>query len=116
STSYYIGANLGYKAFDNGPVIILPKVGLGLGFINTKLAKTTMYDSMIDYDDTGSGIQYNNPNTLHSVAGMAFLRHIKQKIYTGLELNYHAVPCHWDKELITRINDQFSSVELFLRF
>lgn len=116
STSYYIGANLGYKAFDNGPFIILPKVGLGLGFINTKLAKTTIYDSMIDYEDTGSGIQYNNANTLHSVAGIAFMRHIKKKMYIGLELNYHVVPYNWDKDLITRINDQFSSVELFLRF
>lgn len=115
-SSYFLGANLGYKALDRGPWIILPKVGLGLGFINTKLSTTTIYDAMWDYEDSGSGIQYNNANTLHSVAGIALMRHIKKKMYVGLELNYHLVPYNWDKDLITKMNDQFSSVELFLRF
>lgn len=115
-SSYFFGANLGYKALDRGPWIILPKVGLGLGFINTKLSTTTISDAIWDYEESGSGIKYNNANTLHSVAGIAFMRHIKKKMYLGLEFNYHLVPYNWDKDLVTRMNDKFSSVELFLRF
>lgn len=116
NSSYFLGVNLGYKVLDNGPWIILPKIGTGLGFINTKLSKTTVYDVVVTEEENLSGIQYNNVNTLHTTAGIAVMRHIKRKMYLGLEFNYHMVPYNWDRGLQTRINSKFSSVELFFRF
>lgn len=116
SSSYFLGFNIGYKVYDHVPWIILPKLGTGLGFINTKLAKTSVYDVVTDEGEHMSGIRYNNVNTLHSVAGLAVMRHIKRKMYLGIETSYHLVPYNWDESLISRMNSKFASVELFLRF
>src|SRR5690606_34565505 len=66
-SSYFVGLHVGYKAFDSGSWIIVPKLGAGLGFINTKLAKTSLQDVISSDEESLSGIRYNNVNTLHSV-------------------------------------------------
>ena len=116
NSSYFLGANLGYKVFDKGSWIVLPKIGTGLGFINTNLSRTSVYDVITTEEEDISGIRYNNVNTLHNVAGIAIMRHIKRKMYLGLECNYHLVPYNWDESLLTRINSKFCSIELFFRF
>ncbi|MBE8720003.1 hypothetical protein [Sphingobacterium pedocola] len=116
SSSFFFGGTAGYKVMDNGPWIILPKVGAGLGFINTGLSETTFYDG--DYYDEGngsSGIQYNNANTFHTFIGVALMRHVKGRKFIGLEAGYHYIPYNWDKDLITHIQPRYWSLELFLK-
>lgn len=113
SASFFFGGTAGYKVFDNGPWIVLPKVGAGLGFINTGLSETTFYNG--DYDDASSGIQYNNANTFHTFIGVALMRHVKGRKFIGLEAGYHYIPYNWDKDLITSIQPRYWSLELFLK-
>lgn len=114
SSSFFFGGTAGYKALDNGTFIILPKIGAGLGFINTGLSEVTYYD---DYDENGnsSSTRYNNVNTLHSHFGIAFLRHVKGKKFVGLEASYHYIPYNWDSDLITPIQSNYWALELFLK-
>jgi hypothetical protein len=116
NSSYFFGMSIGYKVLDHGPWIILPKIGTGLGFINTKLSRTSVYDVITDEGESLSGIQYNNVNTLHSSTGIAIMRHVHKKMYVGMEVNYHLIPYNWDEDLITRMGNKFGSIELFLRF
>lgn len=113
SSSFFFGGTVGYKVFDNGPWVVLPKAGAGLGFINTGLSETTFYDG--DYDDGSSGIQYNNANTFHTFIGVALMRHVKGRKFIGIEAGYHYIPYNWDKDLITHIQPRYWSLELFLK-
>ncbi|TJZ60679.1 hypothetical protein FAZ15_11875 [Sphingobacterium olei] len=115
SSSFFFGGTAGYKALDNGPWIILPKVGAGFGFINTGLSETTFYNGDYYEENGSSGIQYNNANTFHTFIGVALMRHVKGRKFIGVEAGYHYIPYNWDKDLITSIQPRYWSLELFLK-
>lgn len=113
-SSYFLGGGLGYKILDSGPFILLPKIGLGYGFIWTGLSETIYSEN--EYGEEVSSLSFRNVNTLHSSAGIAGMLHLRRKQYIGLEINYHLVPYNWEKRLLTSMQSNYASLELFFRF
>ncbi|SFS94411.1 hypothetical protein SAMN05660206_107147 [Sphingobacterium wenxiniae] len=117
SASYAIGGTLGYKLFDNDKFILYPKVGLFFESTSTGLSEVTYYDNGYYEDGYGnSSVRYNNVNTMRTTLALSAMRHIAKKKYIGLEAAYHYVPYNWDENLITAIQPNYASLQLFFRF
>ncbi|NQD69130.1 hypothetical protein HP439_00150 [Sphingobacterium shayense] len=121
TVSLGFGGNLGYKIFDNDKFIIAPKIGLYYETTNTGLSEVTdsyYYDDYYydDYDQGTSSIRYHNVNTMRTTLGVSFMRHLAKKKYIGVEGAYHYIPYDWDKNLLTSIQPNYASLQMFLRF
>lgn len=117
--SYSIGGNLGYKLFDNTKFIIFPKVGLFWDITSTGLTEVTdgFYDPY--YEDeylSPSSIRFNSVNTMRTSLALTLMRQLIEKKYVGIELAYHYIPYNWDGSLISKIQPNYSSAQLFFRF
>lgn len=118
SASYSFGGSLGYKIFENKNFIILPKLGLYWESTSTGLSEVTDgYDDYYDdYGNTVSSIRFHNVNTMRSSLALSIMRHMIKKQYLGLEVAYHYIPYNWDDNLLTNIQPNYSSAQLFYRF
>ncbi|MFD1768551.1 hypothetical protein [Sphingobacterium suaedae] len=122
SASFSIGGTFGYKAFDNEKFIIYPKVGLFWESTSTGLSEVTdgYYDGggyyYDDYNGSTSTIKYNNVNTMRTTLAVSIMRHITKKKYVGLEIAYQYIPYNWDDHLLTSIQPNYGSAQLFFRF
>ncbi|QBQ42508.1 hypothetical protein E2P86_15690 [Sphingobacterium psychroaquaticum] len=115
SASYSFGGTLGYKVFDNYKFILYPKVGLYWESTGTGLSEDTGGDYWGD-ENYGSNIKYNNVNTMRSSVGFAAMHHLGGKKYIGLEAAYNYVPYNWDNNLLTSIQPNYGSLQVFFRF
>lgn len=115
SASYSFGGSLGYKVYDNDDFIIYPKLGLYWESTATGLSESTFVDSWAADQDYGS-IKYNNVNTMRSSIALAAMRHLGGKKYIGLEAAYHYIPYKWDNNLLSNIQPNYGSLQLFFRF
>ncbi len=118
TVSFSLGGNLGVKVFDNDKFIIFPKAGIYYDITGTGL---TEYGEGYYYDEYGfeqssGSIRYNNVNTMRTTLGLSVMRHIDRKKYIGLEFAYHYIPYNWDKNLLTNIQPNYASGQVFLRF
>ncbi|WP_437920935.1 hypothetical protein [Sphingobacterium sp. LRF_L2] len=121
SISFSLGGNIGAKAFDNDKFLIYPKVGLYWESTSTGLSEvTSYYDDGYYYDDYNNGststVKYHNVNTMRTTLGISVMRHLAKKNYIGLEAAYHYIPYNWDDNLITSIQPNYASLQLFFRF
>jgi len=114
SASYGIGGTLGRKLFDNDAFIICPKLGFFFETTSTGLSHFRYYDDG-SYEDALQ-VVYNNVNTMRTSLGMAFMWHVAGKQYAGFEVAYHYIPYNWDSRLLTRIQPNYASVQVFFRF
>jgi len=114
SASYGIGGTLGRKLFDNDAFIIYPKLGLFFETTSTGLSHFTYYDDG-SYEDA-VGLVYNNVNTMRTSLGLTFMWHVSGKQYAGFEAAYHYIPYNWDSRLLTRIQPNYASAQVFFRF
>jgi len=110
--SYGVGGTLGRKIFDNDALIIYPKLGLFFETTSTGLSHFG------DYDDEYEvfRVMYSNVNTMRTSLGLAFMWHVSGKRYAGFEAAYHHIPYNWDSRLLTRIQPNYASAQLFFRF
>ena len=112
-----LGTTVGYKVFDNDKFIVSPKAGLFWEISPTGLADlTTTYhtDEYSSYEE--EGLSYRSIHTLRTTIGLAVMRHLSGKTYIGLEGAYHFVPYNWDKDLLTRVQPHYGSLQVFIRF
>ncbi|PRD49093.1 hypothetical protein [Sphingobacterium haloxyli] len=112
-----IGGTVAYKIFDNDKFIIAPKAGLFWEMATTGLSEVNegYYDDGYDYYETRS-VRHFYINTMRSTLALAAMRHLSRKTYIGLEAAYHFVPYNWDSNLITSIQPNYGSLQLFFRF
>lgn len=113
-TSHFIGVGVGYKVWDNGSFVVLPKINSGLGFIWTGLSES--YYEEDEYGNERENISFKNINTWHNSVGVLSMLHLSRKTYIGIELNYHIIPYNWDSTLISKIPNNYCSIELSVRF
>jgi len=103
-STMYSSIFVGYPIFDNGKLIIYPKIGLGNESVKTGIVKKNK-----DKDD-----MHYNVGTSHYSAGVSIMTQIKNNLI-GIELNYHYVPYGKDENLKTIFNNNAFSMELFIR-
>lgn len=113
-SSHFISLGIGYKVYDSGKIIVLPKLNSGLGFIWTGLSES--YYQEDEYGNEERNTSYKNINTWQNSIGVASMLHIKRKTYIGLETNYHFIPYSWDSRLKSNIPSHYVSLDLFIRF
>lgn len=117
TASLGIGGTIGYKIFDNNKFIIAPKAGVFWELATTGLSEVSenYYDDGYDYYETES-VRYFYINTMRSTIALSAMRHLSGKTYIGLEAAYHFVPYNWDNSLLTSIQPNYGSLQLFFRF
>lgn len=122
--SLSFGGNLGYKIYDNNKFIIAPKVGLYYEATSTGLTEVTSdyYDDYYDdyyyddYDQPANSVQFHNVNSMRLNAGLTVMRHLAKKKYLGIEAAYHYISYDWEKNLLTEIQSNYASLQMFFRF
>ncbi|MBD1420323.1 hypothetical protein [Sphingobacterium chuzhouense] len=112
-----VGGTVAYKIFDNDKFIIAPKAGLFWEMATTGLSEVNegYYDDGYDYYETRS-VRHFYINTMRSSLALSAMRHLSGKTYIGLEAAYHFVPYNWDSNLLTSIQPNYGSLQLFFRF
>ncbi|RZF59655.1 hypothetical protein [Sphingobacterium corticibacterium] len=117
TASLGIGGTVGYKIFDNDKFIIAPKAGLFWELATTGLSEVneSYYDDGYDYYET-QNVRYFYINTMRSTLALSVMRHLSGKTYVGLEAAYHHVPYNWDSNLLTSVQPNYGSLQLFFRF
>lgn len=112
-----IGGTIGYKIFDNDKFIIAPKAGLFWELATTGLSEVSesYYDDGYGYYGRES-VRYFYINTMRTTLALAAMRHLSGKTYVGLEAAYHFVPYNWDSNLLTSVQPNYGSLQLFFRF
>lgn len=113
-SSHFLGLGIGYKIYDSGKFIVLPKINSGLGFIWTGLSES--YYEEDDYGNEERNTAFKNINTWQNSLGITSMFHLRRKTYIGLEANYHVIPYHWDAKLKSSIPIHYASLEFFVRF
>lgn len=116
SASLALGGSVGYKLLDAGSFILYPKVGLFWETTGTGLTETTGYYEDPYYYDGGGNVRFHNVNTMRTSLALSIMRHLSMKKYIGLELAYHYIPYNWDNNLLTSIQPNYASAQLFFRF
>ena len=117
TASLGIGGTVGYKVFDNEKFILAPKAGLFWEMATTGLSEVSesYYDDGYSYYETES-VRYFYVNTMRTTLALAAMRHLSGKTYIGLEAAYHYVPYNWDNNLLTSVQPNYGSLQLFFRF
>lgn len=107
SFAFNMGINLGVRLYENDKFTIIPKLGLGYESLNTGLSE---FD-----EDTQETIFYNLA-TLHTSASVSILRPIFRRNHIGFEISYHYCPYGWDEDLVSKLENNAYSLEVFFRF
>lgn len=117
AASVGIGGTIGYKIFDNDKFIIAPKAGLFWELATTGLSEISesYYDDGYDYYET-EHVRFFYINTMRTTLALSAMRHLSGKTYVGLETAYHFVPYNWDSNLLTSVQPNYGSLQLFFRF
>lgn len=117
NVSFGFGGTVGYKVFDNDKFIIAPKAGLFWELANTGLSETEpyYYDDGYDYYEA-EHTRYFYINTMRTTVALSAMRHLSGKSYIGMEAAYHCIPYNWDSSLLTTIQPNYGSLQLFFRF
>lgn len=121
AVSFSLGGNIGYKIFDNDKFIISPKIGLYYEATSTGLSEVTdsyYYDDYYydDYEQGSSSVRYHNVNAMRTTVALSLMRHLYKKQYIGLEGAYHYISYEWEKNLLTEIQPNYASLQVFFRF
>lgn len=116
--SVNLGGTVGYKVFDNNKIIVSPKIGLFWDMTETGVGRLTTTHYTDEYGDSyeEESVQMYHINTMRTTVALAAMHHLSGKTYIGLEAAYHYVPYHWDKHLLTRMQSNYGSLQLFFRF
>lgn len=104
---FAMGLSLGYKIYESDNFTLIPKIGIGLEYIDTGLES---------YSDETQETEYYNVETLHTSLGVSLMKPIFRRNYIGLEINYHYNPYGWEKNLITKFDNSAYSAEIIFRF
>lgn len=104
---FLVGLSLGYKVYESKQFSLIPKIGIGLEYIDTGLE---------GYSDQSNEPEYYNIETLHTSFGIAIMKPIFRRNYIGLEINYHYCPYNWEKNLVTKFDNSAYSAEIIFRF
>lgn len=115
--SFYIGADVGFVAWQRKKIMLIPKIGLGFKSVSTGLSENTYVESSwYDKYEDASGMVYHNVNTMDLSFSIAGLQHLHKRKYIGLQASYHLIPYNWDKNLKTDIFSHYGSLDLIVRF
>ncbi|WP_144062630.1 hypothetical protein [Sphingobacterium paucimobilis] len=115
NSSHFIGLGLGYKAYDNGTlVVLLPKINTGLGFIWTGLSDSYYYTDEWGIERKSTSLR--NVKTWQNSIGITSMIRLQGKTFIGVELNYHLIPYNWDDKLVPHVPSDYGSAEFFIRF
>lgn len=120
SATAFMGGSVGYKIFDNDKCILIPKGIIGIDITDTGITENVYsngyYDADGYYYDGGYNDRMVTINNVHLGLGFASLFQMKNKKYIGLELGYHYAPYSASSKVLTPIQSNYGSVELFFRF
>jgi len=105
--SIFFGGLFGYKIFENEKLILVPKFGLGLESVSTKISEKKK---------NTQDITYHNIETIHLSFGLSAMTPVFKKSYLGLGINYHYCSYQLDKNLLTKFDNNLMSAEIFWRF
>jgi len=120
SATGFIGGAVGYKIFDNEKCILIPKGIIGIDITDTGITESIYSDGYYDPDGYYYEGGYNDRmvtiNNVHLGLGFASLFQMKNKKYVGIELGYHYAPYDASSKVLTPIQSNYGSVEVFFRF
>ena len=105
--SIFIGFLVGYKLYERKNIILLPKVGIGFEALDTGIS--------IKKDDS-EGEDRKYIKTVNLSLGFSIMTPIFRRSYIGLGVNLHYCPYNFDNKLLTSIDTNLFSTELFFRF
>ena len=105
---FYI--TVGYKVLDKKNIILIPQIGVGFESTLTGL------NELIENDLEEDFYKYYDLNALNLSAGFTALIPVFVRNYLGLSVKYHYCPYHWNKNLITKFNNNSIGCEVLFRF
>ncbi|WP_312186702.1 hypothetical protein [Sphingobacterium sp.] len=116
----FMGGAVGYKIYDNDKFILIPKGIIGIDITDTGITENVyssgFYDEYGYYYDGGYTDRMVTINNVHLGLGLSSLFQMKNKKYIGFELGYHYAPYDSGSKVLTPIQANYGSVELFFRF
>ena len=107
ATSIFLGGLIGYKIYESDKLILVPKLGIGLESVDTGITEKGKNSDTEKSKDI---------ETLHLSLGMSAMTPVFKTSYIGIGINYHYCPYQWDKNLLTKLDNNLLSTEIFLRF
>ena len=120
SATAFMGGAVGYKVFDNDKFILIPKGILGIDITDTGITESAYSSGYYDpdgyYYDGGYTDRMVTINNVHLGLGLASLFRMKNQKYIGFELGYHYAPYDASSKVLSPIQANYGSFELFFRF
>lgn len=120
SATAFMGGAVGYKVFDNDKFILIPKGILGIDITDTGITESAYSSGYYDpdgyYYDGGYTDRMVTINNVHLGLGLASLFRMKNQKYIGFELCYHYTPYDASSKVLSPIQANYGSLELFFRF
>ena len=120
SATAFMGGAVGYKVFDNDKFILIPKGILGIDITDTGITESAYSSGYYDpdgyYYDGGYIDRMVTINNVHLGLGLASLFRMKNQKYIGFELCYHYTPYDASSKVLSPIQANYGSLELFFRF
>lgn len=120
SATAFIGGAVGYKVFDNDKFILIPKGILGIDITDTGITESAYSSGYYDpdgyYYDGGYTDRMVTIDNVHLGLGLASLFRMKNQKYMGFELGYHYAPYDASSKVLSPIQANYGSVQLFFRF
>lgn len=120
SATAFIGGAVGYKVFDNDKFILIPKGILGIDITDTGITESAYsfgyYDPDGYYYDGGYTDRMVTIDNVHLGLGLASLFRMKNQKYMGFELGYHYAPYDASSKVLSPIQANYGSLQLFFRF
>ena len=120
SATAFMGGAVGYKVFDNDKFILIPKGILGIDITDTGITESAYSSGYYDpdgyYYDGGYTDRMVTINNVHLGLGLASLFRMKIQKYIGFELGYHYTPYDASSKVLSPIQANYGSLELFFRF
>ncbi len=120
SATAFMGGAVGYKIFDNDKFILIPKGILGIDITDTGITESAYSSGYYDpdgyYYDGGYTDRMVTINNVHLGLGLASLFRMKNQKYIGFELCYHYTPYDASSKVLSPIQANYGSLELFFRF
>lgn len=105
--SIFFGGIFRYSLYDKEKLRVSSDFGIGLESISTGLSEEKKNSTDKDY---------YNVKTIHLSIGISGIIPLYRNNSLGLGLNYHYCPYQLDKNLITAIDNDLVSLELFWKF
>jgi len=105
--SLFFGGLVGYKVIESEKLILTPKFGLGFETVDTGISEKKRNSA----EETSYNLE-----TANFTVGISAMTPVFRRSYLGIGINYHFCPYNLDKNLLTKIESNLMSIEIFWRF